>query len=146
MLKTDKIKFSYDQEKILKGIDLEIKAGAFIGIIGPNASGKSTLLKNMSKTLKADSGSVYLDHKLLNDYNSLELAKKMAVVPQNTEVNFNFNVYDIIMMGRHPYQKRWSGLSQEDKQIVKEVMKVTDTLKLKTKLINELSGGEGSGL
>jgi iron complex transport system ATP-binding protein len=142
MLKTDKIKFSYDQEKILKGIDLEIKAGAFIGIIGPNASGKSTLLKNMSKTLKADSGSVYLDHKLLNDYNSLELAKKMAVVPQNTEVNFNFNVYDIIMMGRHPYQKRWSGLSQEDKQIVKEVMKVTDTLKLKTKLINELSGGE----
>ncbi|MFN2340692.1 MAG: heme ABC transporter ATP-binding protein [Halanaerobium sp.] len=142
MLKTDKIKFSYAQDEILKGIDLEIKAGSFIGIIGPNASGKSTLLKNMSKTLKSDSGSVHLDHKLLNDYNSSELAKKMAVVPQNTEVNFNFNVYDIIMMGRHPYQKRWSGLSQEDKQIVKEVMKVTDTLKLKTKLINELSGGE----
>ena len=142
MLKTDKIKFSYAQEKILKGIDLEIETGTFIGIIGPNASGKSTLLKNMSKTLNSDSGSVYLDHKLLNDYNSLELAKKMAVVPQNTEVNFNFNVYDIIMMGRHPYQKRWSGLSQEDKEIVKEVMKVTDTLKLKRKLINELSGGE----
>ena len=142
MLKTDKIKFSYAQEKILKGIDLEIEAGAFIGIIGPNASGKSTLLKNMSKTLKSDSGSIYLEHKLLNDYNSLELAKKMAVVPQNTEVNFNFNVYDIIMMGRHPYQKRWSGLSQKDKKIVKEVMEVTDTLKLKRKLINELSGGE----
>lgn len=142
MLKTDKIKFSYAQKKVLKGIDLEIEAGAFIGIIGPNASGKSTLLKNLSKSLKADSGTVYLDHKLLNDYNSLELAKKMAVVPQNTEVNFNFNVYDIIMMGRHPYQKRWSGLSQQDKKIVKEVMQVTDTLKLKQKLINELSGGE----
>lgn len=142
MLKTDKIKFSYAQEEILKGIDLEIEAGAFIGIIGPNASGKSTLLKNMSKNLKSDSGTVYLDHKLLNDYNSLELAKKMAVVPQNTEVNFNFNVYDIIMMGRHPYQKRWSGLSQKDRKIVNEVMKVTDTLKLKRKLINELSGGE----
>lgn len=142
MLKTDKIKFSYAQEKILKGIDLEIKAGAFIGIIGPNASGKSTLLKNMSKTLKSDSGSVYLDHKLLNDYNSLELAKIMAVVPQNTEVNFNFNVYDIIMMGRHPYQKRWSRLADKDLKIVKEVMEVTDTLKLKNKMINELSGGE----
>jgi len=142
MLKTDKIKFSYGQQKVLKEIDLEIEAGSFIGIIGPNASGKSTLLKNMSKTLKSDSGSIYLDHKLLNDYSALELAKKMAVVPQNTEVNFNFNVYDIIMMGRHPYQKRWSGVSQKDKEIVKEVMEVTDTLKLEKKLIKELSGGE----
>ncbi|MFW5736412.1 MAG: ABC transporter ATP-binding protein [Halanaerobium sp.] len=142
MLKTDKIKFSYAQEKILKGIDLEIESGAFIGIIGPNASGKSTLLKNISKTLKSDSGVIYLDYKLLNDYSSLELAKKMAVVPQNTEINFNFNVYDIIMMGRHPYQKRWSKLKEEDKKIVKEVMQVTDTLKLKNKSINQLSGGE----
>lgn len=131
MLKTNNIKFSYAQEKILKGIDLQIKKGSFVGIIGPNASGKSTLLKNISKSLKSDSGLVYLDRKLLNDYDSLELAKKMAVVPQNTEVNFNFNVYDIIMMGRHPYQKRWSRLSKEDKKIVKEAMEVTHTLKLK---------------
>jgi iron complex transport system ATP-binding protein len=142
MLQTDKIKFSYNQEEILKGIDLRIKSGSFIGIIGPNASGKSTLLKNMSKTLQVDSGTVYLNHKLLNDYSSLELARKMAVVPQNTEVSFNFNVYDIIMMGRHPYQKRWSGISKNDKKIVNEVMEVTDTFKLRSKLIKELSGGE----
>ncbi|MFW5979252.1 MAG: ABC transporter ATP-binding protein [Halanaerobium sp.] len=142
MLKTDKIKFSYAQKEILKGIDLEIKVGSFIGIIGPNASGKSTLLKNMSRALNSDSGTVYLDHQLLNDYSSVELSRKMAVVPQDTEVNFNFNVYDIIMMGRHPYQKRWSGVSREDKLIVNKVMKLTDTLKLKEKLINELSGGE----
>lgn len=142
MLKTDNIKFSYNQKNILKGIDLQVNKGSFIGIIGPNASGKSTLLKNMSRTLIADKGKVYLDKKILNEYSSLELAKKMAVVPQNTEISFNFNVYDIIMMGRHPYQKRWSGLNNEDKRIVKEVMEVTDTLKLKNKLINELSGGE----
>ena len=142
MLKTNNIEFSYNQKNILKGIDLQIKKGSFIGIIGPNASGKSTLLKNMSKTLIADKGTVYLNKKILNDYSSLELAKKMAVVPQNTEISFNFNVYDIIMMGRHPYQKRWSGLNEDDKKIVKEVMEVTDTFKLKNKLINELSGGE----
>jgi len=142
MLKTDNIKFSYNKTNIIKGIDLNIKKGSFVGIIGPNASGKSTLLKNISKTLTVDQGKVYLDKKVLNDYNSMELAKKMAVVPQNTEVNFNFNVYDIIMMGRHPYQKRWSGLKQEDKKIVKNIMELTDTLKLKNKLINELSGGE----
>lgn len=142
MLNTNDIKFSYKQDEILKGIDLQIEKGSFIGIIGPNASGKSTLLKNICKTLDSDSGTVYIDKKLLNDYNSKELAKKMAVVPQNTEVNFNFNVYDIIMMGRHPYQKRWSRLKQNDKEIVKEVMELTDTLKLKNKFINELSGGE----
>lgn len=142
MLKTDNLKFSYNQEKVLKGIDLEIEANSFIGIIGPNASGKSTLLKNISKTLKADSGVVLLEKKLLNDYSASELAKKMAVVPQNTDISFNFTVYDIIMMGRHPYQKRWSYLCDQDKKIVKEVMNLTDTLKLKDKLINELSGGE----
>lgn len=142
MLKTNNIKFSYNQKSILKGIDLQIEKGSFIGIIGPNASGKSTLLKNISRTLRADQGVVYLDKKILNEYGSLELAKKMAVVPQNIEISFNFNVYDIIMMGRHPYQKRWSGLSEKDKKIVREVMEVTDTLKLKNKLINELSGGE----
>jgi len=142
MLKTDNIEFRYNKKNILKGIDLQINKGSFIGIIGPNASGKSTLLKNISRTLIADKGTVYLDKKILNEYSSLELAKKMAVVPQNTEISFNFNVYDIIMMGRHPYQKRWSGLNEEDKKIVKEVMVVTDTLKLKNKLINELSGGE----
>jgi len=142
MLKTDNIKFSYNKINILNGIDLNIEKGSFVGIIGPNASGKSTLLKNISKTLTADQGKVYLDKKVLNDYSSMELAKKMAVVPQNTEVNFNFNVYDIIMMGRHPYQKRWSGLEKEDKNIVKNIMELTDTLKLKNKLINELSGGE----
>jgi iron complex transport system ATP-binding protein len=142
MLKTDKIKFSYNKINILKGIDLNIPKGSFVGIIGPNASGKSTLLKNISKTLTADRGKVYLDKKVLNDYKPIELAKKMAVVPQNTEVNFNFNVYDIIMMGRHPYQSRWSSLKQKDKEMVRRIMKLTDTSKLKNKLINELSGGE----
>jgi len=131
MLKTNNIEFSYNKKNILKGIDLQINKGSFIGIIGPNASGKSTLLKNISRTLIADKGTVYLDKKILNEYSSLELAKKMAVVPQNTEISFNFNVYDIIMMGRHPYQKRWSKVSQKDKKIVKETMEYTDTLKLR---------------
>ncbi|ADQ15402.1 ABC transporter related protein [Halanaerobium hydrogeniformans] len=142
MIKTEKLKFSYDKKNILKGIDLDFYKGDFIGIIGPNGSGKSTLLKNLSRSLKADSGSVYLDNKVLAEYSSVKLAKKLAVVPQDSQVNFNFNVYDIIMMGRHPYQKRWSRTSNEDKEIVREVMQVTDTLKLKEKNINALSGGE----
>ena len=143
MIKAENIKFSYSKnEIILKGIDMEINRGEFVGIIGPNASGKSTLLKNISKSLTADSGTVLLEDRFLNKYSNAELAKKMAVVPQNTEINFNFSVYDIIMMGRHPYQKKWSNTSEKDKKVLKEVMELTDTWKLRNKSINDLSGGE----
>ena len=122
MIKAENIKFSYSKnEIILKGIDMEINRGEFVGIIGPNASGKSTLLKNISKSLTADSGTVLLEDRFLNKYSNAELAKKMAVVPQNTEINFNFSVYDIIMMGRHPYQKKWSNTSEKDKKVLKEL-------------------------
>lgn len=142
MIKTENIKFSYNKEKILKGIDLNFKKGDFVGIIGPNGSGKSTLLKNISRSLHADSGTIYLDSRILSEYDSKELAQKLAVVPQDCQISFNFDVYDVIMMGRHPYQKRWSRLKERDRKIVKDVMEVTDTLKLKEKKINELSGGE----
>jgi iron complex transport system ATP-binding protein len=142
MIKTENLKFSYNKEQILKGINLNFKKGDFIGIIGPNGSGKSTLLKNISRSLQADSGIIYLDSRILSEYGSKELAQKLAVVPQDCQISFNFDVYDVIMMGRHPYQKRWSRLSEKDRKIVNEVMEVTDTLKLKEKKINELSGGE----
>lgn len=142
MLKINNIKFSYGQQKILDGLTLNINKGSFIGIIGPNGSGKTTLLKNISRSLRTDSGTILVGKKLLADYTALELARKMAVVPQNIEINFNFSVYEIIVMGRHPYQKKWSRLSKDDKSIVQEVMELTDTLKLKNKKINQLSGGE----
>ncbi|MFW5889629.1 MAG: ABC transporter ATP-binding protein [Halanaerobium sp.] len=142
MIKTENLKFSYNKEEILKGINLNFKKGDFVGIIGPNGSGKSTLLKNISRSLQADSGIIYLDSRILNEYGSKELAQKLAVVPQDCQISFNFDVYDVIMMGRHPYQKRWSRLNEKDRKIVNDVMEVTDTLKLKEKKINELSGGE----
>jgi len=142
MLRAEKLNFSYNKNKVLKDIDINFKRGDFIGIIGPNGSGKSTLLKNLSRSLKTESGIIYLDKQVLTEYSSKELAKKMAVVPQDCQISFNFSVYDVIMMGRHPYQKKWSRVQQSDKKIVSEVMQVTDTAELKDKKINELSGGE----
>ena len=142
MLKLENIDFSYGDIKILNRIDFHLKENEFIGIIGPNGSGKSTLLKNISKLLNPDSGFIYLDKNLLNDYSYKELAKKMAVVPQDTKVNFNFSVYDLVMMGRNPYQDRWGRITKEDKRKVNEAMELTDTKKFKDKSIQNLSGGE----
>ena len=142
MLNINDLSFKYNNKEVLKDIDLHLEKNDFVGIIGPNGSGKSTLLKNVSRILKADKGVIYLDKKILNDYNSKELAKKMAVVPQDTNVDFNFTVYDIIMMGRNPYQGKWGRVNEKDINIVNEVMEVTDTKYLKDKKINQLSGGE----
>jgi iron complex transport system ATP-binding protein len=141
VLKLENIDFSYGDIKILNRIDFHLKENEFIGIIGPNGSGKSTLLKNISKLLNPDSGFIYLDKNLLNDYSYKELAKKMAVVPQDTKVNFNFSVYDLVMMGRNPYQDRWGRITKEDKRKVNEAMELTDTKKFKDKSIQNLSGG-----
>lgn len=142
MLKIDKLKFSYNNREILKKIDLYLEEREFVGIIGPNGSGKTTLLKNISRILSPDSGVIYLNQKLLNSYDTGELARFMAVVPQDTAVNYNFTVYDLIMMGRNPYQDRWGRVKKEDKEIVEEVMELTDTVEFRDKRINELSGGE----
>jgi len=142
MLKIDKLSFSYNNNEILKKIDLYLQEKEFVGIIGPNGSGKTTLLKNISHIFSPDSGVIYLNQRQLNDYSNRELARFMAVVPQDTAIDYNFTVYDLIMMGRNPYQDRWGRVKDEDKAIVEEAMELTDTVKFRDKRIDELSGGE----
>ncbi|MFW5972151.1 MAG: ABC transporter ATP-binding protein [Bacillota bacterium] len=142
MLKIKNLDFSYGSQKILDNINLAVNNGDFIGIIGPNGSGKSTLLKNISKHLDSDSGFIYLNSKLLGDINLQELARTMSVVPQETGVNYSFSVYDLVMMGRNPYQNRWGRIIEEDKRKVREALLQTDTMKFSNKNINQLSGGE----
>ena len=91
MLKIEDLIFKYGDVEILKSINIDIDKKDFTGIIGPNGSGKSTLLKNISKILQPESGVIYYDRKLLNKYNAKELAKSMAVVPQETHINFDFS-------------------------------------------------------
>nr|AGF93485.1 iron compound ABC transporter ATP binding protein [uncultured organism] len=142
MLEIDNLDFSYGNFKVLKKINIDVEKKSFIGIIGPNGSGKSTLLKNISRILEPESGVIYIDSQMLNEYKSKDLARKLAVVPQDTTINFDFSVYDLIMMGRNPYQDRWGRVKEEDIEIVEEAMDLTDTTKFRDKNINELSGGE----
>ncbi len=142
LLEIDKLTFSYQQKKILKAIELFVIEREFIGIIGPNGSGKSTLLKNISRIITPETGFIYLDRQLLNQYSNNQLARLMAVVPQDTSVNYNFTVYDLVMMGRSPYQDRWGRISPGDREIVREALELTETIQFSDRDINELSGGE----
>ncbi len=143
MLEVDRLSFSYrEDKKIFTDLSLELERREFTGIIGPNGSGKSTLLKNLSRLYEPDGGSIYLDGRSLNRLSAGQLARRLAVVPQEMRINFQFTVYDLVMMGRNPYQNRWGSVSEKDRDEVERAMALTDVRKFRDKTIDELSGGE----
>lgn len=127
---------------ILKDINCVLEQGNFYGIIGPNGSGKTTLVKNILRLMKADHGSIELNAINVHDYKRKDFAKSIGWVPQNTSLDSSFSVYDIVMMGRVPYQKRFADVSKEDDSIVLKAMKLTDCYSLREKEFSLLSGGE----
>ena len=136
------LKFSYYDTPVLKNLNFEIKKNSFISILGPNGAGKSTIVKLISKVLTGYGGEILVEGQNIKNLSQIEIAKKIAVVPQSTSIGFNFSVFETVMMGRYPYLSRFKSESQEDHKIVTEVMKVTRTEIFKDKNYNELSGGE----
>ena len=101
-LEIEGISFSYGAEPILDQVSFTVPTGQLLGIIGPNGSGKSTLLRNISRTLKPHLGRVLLENRDITSMGSLEIARQMAVVPQENSYDFPFTVEEIVMMGRTP--------------------------------------------
>lgn len=137
------LNFSYEDKEILKDINLNFHKGNFYSIIGPNGSGKSTFIKTISKLLSPEHKSVFVDEQDICSFKNKNLAKIISVIPQNTLIDYDFTVFDIVMMGRSPYKRRFEDFNIEDEKIVEEYMKATNTWELRNKLITELSGGEG---
>jgi len=142
ILSVDGVECRYGSIKILENVSLTFKEGDFVGILGPNGSGKSTLLKSISRTLKPTKGTVLLDKADIYAMKSVDLAKHMAIVPQESNIGFSFTALDIVLMGRNPHMKRFQMESEKDMVIVRKAMKQTNTWHLADRPINELSGGE----
>jgi len=142
LLKADHISFAYGDKQILEDITLPIEQGAFITLLGPNGSGKTTLLKNLAAFLTPQKGCVFLNGTELSKIKSQDLAKKMAVVPQNSQISFPFTAFDTVLLGRMPHQRRFQADSPKDLAVAEWAMKLTNTWHLRDRLVTELSGGE----
>jgi iron complex transport system ATP-binding protein len=143
MIEVNDIDIGYDEiTKILSHLSFEVADGTFFGIIGPNGSGKTTLIKALSRILAPQSGTIYLEEKELSSLSHRDLAREVSVVPQETTISFDFSVEEIVMMGRHPYQNRFSAETPEDLAIVRHAMELTNTLRFRERSVNEISGGE----
>jgi len=141
-LRISGIDCSYGSIKALDNITFSVREGEFMGVLGPNGSGKTTLLRAISRTLKPRVGTVFLDDINIYDMKSKELAKNVAVVPQETTATFDFTALDIVLLGRNPYMDRFRTESREDLAIARKAMELTNTWHLAERPVNELSGGE----
>ncbi len=141
-LKIFDVECSYGATKVLDGLSFTIERGSFTGILGPNGSGKSTLMRCISRVLKPSKGAVLLDEENLFGLDLKDVARKMAVVTQETAVDFSFTVAEVVMMGRSPYLGRFQSEGEKDFEIARKVMELTNTLILADRSITTLSGGE----
>jgi iron complex transport system ATP-binding protein len=141
-IQASNITFTYAKRPVVKGVSLDIEKGEFVSILGPNGSGKSTLLKTLSHVYVPDSGEILLDGKPIETYKRREIARRISMVPQDTAMDFEFTVEEVVLMGRHPFMGRFKKESAMDLDLAYEAMERTNTLEIKDRLITEISGGE----
>ncbi len=142
LLSVNGVECRYGSVKVLTEVNFSVKDGDFVGILGPNGSGKTTLLKSISRTLKPHMGTVLLDNSDIYSLKAAEIAKHMAVVPQESDVSFSFIALDVVLMGRNPHMGRFQMESKNDLTIARKAMELTHTWQFAERPINELSGGE----
>jgi len=135
--------FSYDRcTPVLLGVSLDVARDGFVGILGPNGSGKTTLLRLLAGTRQPQRGSVTLDGVPLVRFSRGALARRMAVVPQETQLAFDYTVLEVAMMGRYPHLGAFEIEGPADLSIVADALAATGTLPFKDRLFATLSGGE----
>jgi len=142
LLVLENVLSGYEQEAVIQKITFTVEEGEFLGLIGPNGAGKSTLLRVLTRILNIWEGKIIFKGKDWETFSAKQFSKEVAFLPQNIETPFPFSVEEFILLGRYPYFGYFGQVSLQDKQLVEEIMTLTDTMNLKDKKINHLSGGE----
>lgn len=136
------ISFNYAERKVIDDISIALVPGKFYGIIGPNGSGKTTMVDLLSRHRLPAEGRIRYNGRALSSFSKKELSREIALVPQNFYINFPFTVKEIVMMGRYPHIPRFAAPSSDDLDILQNVMQLTEINEFADRYITELSGGE----
>jgi iron complex transport system ATP-binding protein len=126
----------------LDGVNLTVRRGEICVVLGPNGAGKSTLVKVVSGAMKPDEGEVLVLGEPLSRLARRSIARRIAVVPQSSEVALGFTVNEVVMMGRAPYQGAWMRASHRDEEAVEHAIEACELGRLRDRQVNHLSGGE----
>ncbi|WP_426711388.1 ABC transporter ATP-binding protein [Cetobacterium sp. SF1] len=144
MLEIKDLNYEINKKLRLHNINIELKKGMFIGIIGENGCGKSTLLKNICGIIENKNPSIYLEKKDIKKYSKKELSKKISILSQVQKINFDFTVREIVEMGRYTHEKTIYNkeIFEENKDIIDKSLDEVGLKGFENRSFLELSGGE----
>ncbi len=146
MLEIRNLDVTYGDRRILQDISFEVNRGEMVGILGPNGSGKTTLVLSAMGLLPPRYGSIIINGRPVMHYSDRERARLSALVPQNAGSPFPFPVMEVVLMGRYPHLKPWSGYTRKDRQLAGDAMIKVGIDHLAMRPFRELSGGESQGV
>jgi iron complex transport system ATP-binding protein len=138
----DELQLTYDRRIVAERLALAIPDGSFTVVVGPNACGKSTLLRALARLLKPRRGGVYLDGELITSRSSKEVARELGLLPQSSTAPDGITVADLVARGRYPHQRLLRQWSRDDERAVAEAMAATRVQDLADRIVDELSGGQ----
>ncbi|MEV4683680.1 ABC transporter ATP-binding protein [Streptomyces kurssanovii] len=141
-LRAEDLTLSYDRRTVATSLGIVIPDHSFTVIIGPNACGKSTLLKALARMLRPAAGQVYLDGAAISSYRSREVARRLGLLPQSSTAPGGITVGDLVARGRYPHQRLLKQWTAQDEDAVIAAMRQTGVLELADRPVDDLSGGQ----
>lgn len=134
------LKKSYDGKSVVDSVSFEIPKGKVLSLIGPNGAGKSTVMGMISRLIAKDSGLIKFKEKDLSEWKSKELAKKLAILTQQNNVQMKITVRELVAFGRFPYSE--NRLTKEDEEMIDKAISYMELNQFEDRYIDELSGGQ----
>lgn len=142
-LTCENLSFAYQPgASVLRNLSLEVRPGGVTGVFGPNGCGKSTLLRLFNGALRPQAGRVWIDDAPLDGLSTREIARRIAVVPQQTPADIPLTVAEMVMLGRHPHRRPLEPTSDNDRRLVDDALRRVDLAQLARRMFSRLSGGE----
>ncbi|MFC5529039.1 ABC transporter ATP-binding protein [Cohnella yongneupensis] len=141
-LRTTDLSLGYGNRQIVKLLNVEVPDGQITALVGANGSGKSTILKSMARILNPVNGGVFLDGKLIHRQPTKEVAKQLAILPQNPTSPEGLTVRELVSFGRYPHQKGFGNLSAEDNRMIDWALHATNMAEFSDRSVDQLSGGQ----
>lgn len=139
-IEINNLTFKYGEKEVLHGISTNFSSGEITVIAGPNGSGKSTLVKAINSLIKIKPGTIFIDNRDILKIPIIEKSRLIGYIPQHSDYDFDYTVFEIVEMGRYSFKKEWD--RRNDKKAIIEALKTTDTYRFINRPISTLSGGE----
>ena len=142
MISVEDVSVRLGGERVVKNASFDVPRGKLVGLIGPNGAGKTTAIRAINGLVEPESGRVEIDGDRVADLSARTLGRRVATVPQNTSLGFDFPVRDVVSMGRTPHRSRFERESTADREAVERALRRTQLADLADRSIDSVSGGE----